>query len=113
MKIGRTVRLLTDNKRKELLNDADEKRKIIISIFYKIDENFSETKQSYYMDIFHPRQEEFIKRFAGKKNLAGQKVSEEYLKCININTLNNVPIIKNEILYPIIIYSPGLGMDRL
>ncbi|MFL0269330.1 alpha/beta hydrolase family protein [Candidatus Clostridium radicumherbarum] len=112
MKIGRTVRLLTDNKRKELLNDADEKRKIIISIFYKIDENLSETKQAYYMDIFHPRQEEFIQRFAGKKNLAGQKVCEEYLKYININTFNNVPIIKNDILYPIIIYSPGLGMDR-
>jgi len=112
MKIGRTVRLLTDNKRKESLNDTDEKRKIIISIFYQIDENLNETKQAYYMDIFHPCQEEFIKRFAEKKNLAGQKVSKRYLESINTNTYNNVPISKKEILYPVIIYSPGLGMDR-
>lgn len=112
MKVGRIVRLLTDNKRKELLNDTDEKRKIIISIFYPTDENLNESKQALYMDLFNPRPEEFIKRFAGRKNLAGQQVSESYLKSIDINTYNNIPISKKEILYPVIIFSPGLGMDR-
>lgn len=112
MKVGRVVKLLTDNKRKELLNDTNEKRKIIISIFYPADENLNESKQGFYMDLFYPRQEEFIRRFAEKKNLAGQQVSASYLKNIKINTYNNIPISKKEIVYPIIIYSPGLGMDR-
>ena len=112
MKIGRLVRMLTDNKRRELLNDTDEKRKIITSIFYSVDENLNESKQALYMDLFHPCQEEFIKRFAEKKNLAGQQVSKSYLKSINTNTYNNIPISKKQILSPVIIYSPGLGMDR-
>lgn len=112
MKIGRIIRLLTDNKRKELLNDTYEKRKIIISIFYPTDEYLNESKQGFYMDIFNPCQEEFIKRFAGRKNLAGEQVSESYLKSIKINTYNNIPISKKETLYPVIIFSPGMGMDR-
>lgn len=112
MKIGRTVRLIIDNKRKELLIDVDEKRKIVISIFYPADENSNESRQAFYIDLFYPCQEEFIKRYAGKMNLAGQQVSANYLRCININTYNNIPICKKKLLYPIIIYSPGLGMDR-
>lgn len=112
MKIGRITRLLTDNKRKELLNDTDGKRKIIVSIFYPTDEDVNETKQAIYMDLFYPREEEFIKRFADRKNFAGQQVSESYLRSIKINSYNNIPISRKEVLYPVIIFSPGLGMDR-
>jgi hypothetical protein len=112
MKIGRVVRLLTDNNRKELFSGVDEQRKIIISIFYPAGENSNKFKQGLYMDLFNPCQEEFIKRFGEKKDLSGQKLSEDYLRSMKINTYNDIAICEKEILYPVIIYSPGLGMDR-
>lgn len=112
MEVGRAVRLLTDNNRKELLNDSDENRKIMISIFYPSDEESDDSKQAFYMDLFSPCEEEFIKRFADRKNVQGQQVSENYLRSIKINTYNDIPISKRNIKYPVIIYSPGLGMDR-
>lgn len=112
MKIGRIVRLLTDNKRKELLNDVGKKRKIVISIFYLADEEYDEVRQAVYTDLFYPRKDEFIKKFADRKNMSGRKVSESYLKSIKINTYNNAPMNTNDTNYPVIIYSPGFGMDR-
>jgi hypothetical protein len=112
VKVGRAVRLLTDNSRKELLNDSDENRKIIISIFYPSDEESDDSKQAFYMDLFSPCEEEFIKRFADRKNMRGQQVSANYLRSIKTNTYNDIPISKRNIKYPVIIYSPGLGMDR-
>ncbi len=112
MKIGRTVRLLTDIKRKEFLNGTDEKRKIIISIFYPTDEEMDEPTQGLYMDLFYPCQEEFVKRFTEISNSAGKQIDESYLRSIKTNTYNNIPISKKDIVYPIIIYSPGLGLDR-
>lgn len=64
------------------------------------------------MDLFNPCQEEFIKRFGEKKDLSGQKLSEDYLRSMKTNTYNDIAISEKEILYPVIIYSPGLGMDR-
>jgi hypothetical protein len=112
LKIGRIVRLLTDNNRKELFSGIDEQRKIIISIFYPAREDSNECKQGLYMNLFNPCQEEFIKRFGEKKDIAGQKLSEDYLRRMKINTYNDIAISEKEILYPVIIYSPGLGMDR-
>jgi hypothetical protein len=112
MILGRIVRLLTDTKRKELLNDVDEKRKIIVSIFYPAHESFKGSRQAVYMDLFYPRADAFIKRFAGRKNKLGEQLSEDYLKSIKINTYNNAPISRSIAKYPVIIYSPGLGMDR-
>lgn len=112
MKTGRVVRLLTDNKREELLNGTDEKRKIIISIFYLADEGSDESKHGLYMDLFYPRQDEFIKRYATKKNAAGQLLDESHLRSIKTNTYNDIPISKKEVLYPVVIYSPGLGANR-
>lgn len=112
MKIGRIVRLLTDNKRKGLLDDVDEKRKIVVSIFYLVDEEYDEAREAVYIDLFYPREDELIKRFAGRKNMSGQQISESYLKSIKINTYNNAPMSKNDTKYPVVIYSPGLGMDR-
>lgn len=112
MKVGRVVRLLTDNKRKELLNGSDEKRKIMISIFYPTDEDTDESEQAYYMDLFSPCQKEFIKRFADRKNMRGQQVNASYLRSIKTNIYNNISISKKNIAYPVILFSPGLGMDR-
>lgn len=112
MEIGRIVRLLIDNTRKELLSGIDEKRKVMTSIFYPADHNLNEPKQSLYMDLFNPCPEEFIRRYAGEKNFEGQQVGESYLRSMSMNTYNNIPISKKAILYPVIIYSPGLGADR-
>jgi len=112
MRIGRRVRVLTDDNREELLKHTDEKRKIIVSIFYPSDENKRENQKGSYIALFTPCEEEFIKKFAGKKNMAGQQVDEIYLRSIKTNTFNNIEVSKEEILYPVIIFSPGLGMDR-
>lgn len=112
MKIGRTVRVFVDNKRKELLHDVDENRKIIVSIFYPTDEEQDEAEGGRYMELFNPCQEEFIKRFVGKRTASGQQLSENYLRSIRINTYNDISISSKEALLPVIVFSPGLGMDR-
>ena len=112
MKIGRITRLLTDNNREELLNNTDEKRKIIVSIFYPTDEVLNKADEATYMDLFYPREEEFIKRFSDRKNFAGQQISESYLKSIKINSYSNISVSRKKKMYPVIIFSPGLGMDR-
>ncbi|MBL4938590.1 hypothetical protein JK636_23070 [Clostridium sp. YIM B02515] len=112
MRVGRAVRVLTDENREELLKNTGEKRKIIVSIFYPSDEDIKENQKGFYIDLFTPCEEEFIKKFAGKKNMAGQQVDETYLRSIKTNTFNNIEISKREILYPVVIFSPGLGMDK-
>ena len=111
-RVGRVIRVLTDNKREKLLKNTGEKRKIIVSIFYPSDEGIKENQKGSYINLFSPCEEEFIKKFARKKNMAGQQVDETYLKSIKTNTFNNIEISNREILYPVIIFSPGLGMDR-
>lgn len=111
-RVGRVIRVLTDNKREELLKNTGEKRKIIVSIFYPSDEGIKENQKGSYINLFSPCEEEFINKFAAKKNMAGQQVDETYLKSIKTNTFNNIEISNREILYPVIIFSPGLGMDR-
>lgn len=107
MKVGRIVRVLSDNGRKESFLSNEENRKIVISIFYQADQEFGIGKKAYYKDLYEPNKEEFIKRFGDN--------SEEksiYLSNIEINTFNNAPVTKEDKKFPVILYSSGLGMGR-
>ena len=57
MKIGRVVRILEDTSRKDIFSKIDENRKVIISIFYPMDENYKIEKQAFYKDLYDPRQD--------------------------------------------------------
>ncbi|WBW96414.1 alpha/beta hydrolase family protein [Oceanirhabdus sp. W0125-5] len=107
MFIGRSVKILEDNKRKEVYSDNEENRRVIISIFYPVDGEWKPEEQAYYKDLYSPCEEEFINRFKDYLN-----ISEEYLNNIKINTYDDVPLIKEDKKYPLIIFSPGLGMGR-
>ncbi|MCM1989020.1 alpha/beta hydrolase family protein [Oceanirhabdus seepicola] len=107
MIIGRTVKVLEDTNRKEIYSKKEENRRVIISIFYPVDGAWKPEHQAYYKDLYRPCEEEFINRY--KDDI---KVSEDYLNNIKINAYNDAPIAKEDKEYPLIIFSPGLGMGR-
>ncbi|MBW9155184.1 alpha/beta hydrolase family protein [Clostridium tagluense] len=107
MKIGRVVRVLTDNSRKEYFSVNNEERKVAISIFYEADQGLSLDHVAYYKDLYEPNKEEFIKRF-GNDN----EEKNKYLNSIEINTFNNASITKEDRKFPVVLFSSGLGMGR-
>lgn len=107
MKLGRVVRVLYDDSRKEIFSADKENRKVVISIFYQADKDVFFEKKAYYKDLYEPNKEEFIKRFGDNS-----EEKNRYLNNIEINTFNDAPMIKEDRKYPVILYSGGLGMGR-
>lgn len=112
MKIGRITKVLEDKDRKETLIECDENRKIVISFYYPIDESFKEDRQALYMDLYSPREDEFINRFKGMVASGNEKEKENFIKELKTNIYNNAPISKEEKSYPVIIQLTGLGAPR-
>lgn len=106
MKIGRIVRVVKDNSRNEIFNCTNEKRTIIMSIFYPSDEVYCEGKSSLYKDLYEPNIERFIKSWAETEE------SEKYINELSTNIFINAPIKGSNGNYPVIIYSPGFTCDR-
>lgn len=107
MSIGRVVRVLKDTNRQEFFSSNNEKRNVVISIFYEADKEANFKEKSFYKDLFAPNEEEFIKRF--EDNIYD---SDNYLSNIEIKTFNDAPITKENKKFPIILFSGGLGMGR-
>ena len=59
-------------------------------------------KKAYYKDLYEPNKGEFIKRFGDNS-----EEKNRYLNNIEINTFNDAPMIKEDIKYPVILYSAG------
>jgi dienelactone hydrolase len=112
MKIGRIVKVLEDRERKETLIECDENRKVIISFYYPIDETWKENRQALYVDLYSPREDEFINRFKGMVLLENDTEKEKFIKNIKTNIYNNAPISKKQVVYPVIMHSTGLGSPR-
>lgn len=107
MRLGRIVRVLKDTNRQEFFSSNNEKRNVVISIFYEADKEAKFKEKSFYKDLFAPNEEEFIKRF--EDNIYD---SDNYLSNIEIKTFNDAPITKENKKFPIILFSGGLGMGR-
>jgi len=106
MKVGRKIKEICDNNRLESLSEINGKRKFMISLFYPIDEGWQEKDTSKYLNIFSPQINEALKIF---KQMG---VNEEHLKNLRSNFYNDAPIEQNNQRYPVILYSPGIGVDR-
>ena len=106
MKIGRVVRVVKDNNRNEILNCTNEKRTLIMSVFYLADEVYCEGKSALYKDLYEPNVERFIQKWAKSDEL------EQYINELSTNIFINVPIKKVNDKYPVVIYSPGFSCDR-
>lgn len=112
MKVGRIVKVLEDKERKETLIEGDENRKVIISFYYPIDEAWKENRQAIYLDLYNPREDEFINKFKGMILLENDTEKEKILKRIKTNIYNDAPISKKQVTHPVIIHSTGLGAPR-
>lgn len=112
MKIGRIVRILEDKERKEKLMECNDNRKVIISFYYPIDETWKENRQALYADLYSPREDEFINTFRNFVLLEDDAEKKKFLERIETNIYNDAPISKNEVKYPVIIHSTGLGAPR-
>lgn len=112
MKIGRIVRVLEDKERKETIIKSDENRKVIISFYYPADENWKESRQALYVDLYSPREDEFISIFKNMLPYKENAEKENYLKSIKTNIYNDAPISKKAVNYPVIIQCSGLGSPR-
>ncbi|MEE6208588.1 hypothetical protein U3A55_00240 [Salarchaeum sp. III] len=106
MKVGRKIKEIIDHNRMESLSEMNEKRKFMISLFYPIDEGWQEEDTSNYLNIFSPQINEALKIF---KQMGA---NEEHLWNLKSNFYNDAPIKKNNQVYPVILYSPGIGVDR-
>ncbi|GLC32616.1 alpha/beta hydrolase family protein [Clostridium omnivorum] len=112
MKIGRIVRVLEDKERKETIIKSDENRKVIISFYYPADENWKESRQALYVDLYSPREDEFISIFKNMLPYKENAEKENYLKSIKTNIYNDAPISKKAVNCPVIIQCSGLGSPR-
>lgn len=106
MRIGRIVKVLSDSNRKEVISNSEEKRKIIISVFYPVDDNWDIDRQAFYIDLYHPQEQRFIDEW---KNSG---VDEGYIRSIETNIYIDAPMKKGNYSYPVVIYSPGFTCDR-
>lgn len=111
MRIGRIVRVLEDKKRKEVLVDTNENRKVIISCYYPIDEMWKKKEQAFYKDIYSPKEDEFIKKFKEIVPLEDDQ-KENFLRNIPTNIYNDAPINDRNTAHPVIIQLTGLGSPR-
>ena len=112
MRIGRVVRIVEDTSRKEIFGKTDENRKVIISIFYPVDENYKIEKEAFYKDLYDPKQDEFINDFKCVVNKENEDEKEDFLNNLKINIYNDMPICREDKQYPVIIHCTGLGCSR-
>lgn len=104
--VGRIIKILTDHSRNETLTETQEPRKVIISILYPAAKSWVPIRQGFYMDLFHPSQEQFLAKWIAKG------VSEDYLRSLKTNIYQNASISMDSKEYPVILYSPGCSLDR-
>lgn len=101
MGIGRKVRLLTDESRKDYYS-GEPSRRIPISLFYPTRQEGT----SFYADLYDPHQE-LLEKIYG----AGRADRIEHLKSVRTSFLNDAaPDIKKRC--PVIVFSHGLEADR-
>ena len=106
MRIGRIVRVLDDLNRDEIFSCNNEKRKLIISIFYPVDNDWSTGRQALYRNLYHPNEQRFIEEWKASG------VDENYIKSIAASIYIDAPIANNNEKCPVILYSPGFSCDR-
>jgi hypothetical protein len=106
MRVGRIVRVLTDLERTEVFSCSNEKRKLIISVFYPLDDSWNSDRQALYIDLYHPKEQRFIDEWKA----AG--VEDSYIRNITTNIYMNASMSNSKSKYPVIIYSPGFSCDR-
>jgi dienelactone hydrolase len=106
MKIGRMVRKVMDENRAEPLNNLKEYRQWMISIFYQLDESWDEQTTSHFADLFFPYEAEILNLYKG------MGVSEEALASHRTHCYTDAPMSRNQENSPVILYSPGMGVDR-
>lgn len=106
MRTGRRVRVLSDPNRKEIFNCNNEKRNLIMSIFYPVDNHWSTSKKALYRDLYYPNEQRFVEEWADSE------ADENYINSLATNIYTNAPIINNKEKYPVILYSPGFSCDR-
>lgn len=112
MKIGRIVKALEDKERKETLIECEDNRKVIISFYYPIDESLEVNRQAYYIDLYRPREDEFINTLKNIVTLDSDAEKIKFLERIKTNIYNDAPISNKHVKYPVIIQSTGLGAPR-
>lgn len=112
MKIGRVLRVLEDKKRKETLVEGNDNRKVIISFYYPTTEGWENDRQAFYMDLYSPKEDEFIKKHKHMIALQDDEEKENFLRNIKTNIYNNAPIREGRNTYPVILQSTGLGCPR-
>lgn len=108
MGVFRKVELLTDYTRKGMFQEEREGRKIVISIYYPDTDDMLNKKESEikYMDLFRPceQQARAILQDIGMN----MDIIDGLSTSISEGTLHQ----KSKRSYPVIIFSPALGLDR-
>ncbi|GAA0329986.1 hypothetical protein GCM10008967_20600 [Bacillus carboniphilus] len=86
MKIGRMVRQLLDSERSDELGDGIEHRRIMVSVYYQVEDNWETNQIPTYLDLFTPKAEE------AASILAEMGADVKHLKHLSLSSFNNAPI---------------------
>jgi predicted dienelactone hydrolase len=108
MGVFRKVELLTDYTRKGTFPEEPEGRKIVISIYYPDTDDVLNKKKSEikYMDLFRPCEQE------ARAILQDIGMNMDILDGLSTSISEGALQQKSKRSYPVIIYSPALGLDR-
>ncbi|MDH6370460.1 putative dienelactone hydrolase [Paenibacillus sp. PastF-3] len=108
MGVFRKVEILTDYTRKGTFQEESEFRKIVISIYYPDPDGLLENNESEmkYMDLFRPCEQQ------AREILQDIGMNMDIIGGLSTSISEGALQQKSKRSYPVIIYSPALGLDR-
>ncbi|MEK3981785.1 alpha/beta fold hydrolase [Paenibacillus sp. FSL K6-3166] len=108
MGVFRKVEILTDYTRKGTFQEESEFRKIVISIYYPDPDGLLENNESEmkYMDLFRPCEQQ------AREILQDIGMNMDIIDGLSTSISEGALQQKSKRSYPVIIYSPALGLDR-
>ncbi|WP_340008051.1 hypothetical protein MHH52_09065 [Paenibacillus sp. FSL K6-0276] len=108
MGVFRTVELLKDHTRKGTFQEESEARKIVISIYYPDTDGLLNKNESeiIYMDLFRPCEQQ------ARAILQDIGMNMDIIDGLSTSISKRTFQQKSKRSYPVIIYSPALGLDR-
>lgn len=127
IKVGRLVKVMTDESRVEMLTradglqrlKADERvqseaaapasemaRRFLVSVFYPVEEAFVPEREGKLLDLFAPAEEEALAVFQR------MGADEQRVRGLSGPVYDGAPMERSEQARPVVVYSPAMGVDR-
>lgn len=106
MSIGRIVKTAEQRDREEWYSDGDQHRRIVWSVYYPADPAWEAERASRFLELFEPNLD------GAQQLLLEIGYDAELLKGFETGVYNHAPIDFSKHSLPVVLFSPGIGVDR-